>query len=141
MTVPAICPADLKFQWQSSVLSSLMRRMFTATRIPVLNLAIGNACEMQPTRNMMGTLKEVCIFFKYSPKRHAKLKRNIQERYPESLRSQLVNLCKTRWVARHDALEVFGDLYTAVIATFQDIVDEHSSWNSSRSVRQGPCRG
>ena len=100
-----------------------------------------SACEMQPTRNMMGTLKEVCIFFKYSPKRHAKLKRNIQERYPESLRSQLVNLCKTRWVARHDALEVFGDLYTAVIATFQDIVDEHSSWNSSRSVRQGPCRG
>ena len=96
----------------------------------VLNLAVVNACDMQPMRNMMGTLKEVCIFFKYSPKRHAKLKRNIQERCPESSRSQLVNLCKTRWVARHDALEVFGDLYTAVVATFQDIVDEHSSWNS-----------
>ena len=77
----------------------------------VFNLAVINACEIQPMRNMVGTLKEVCIFFTYSPKRHDKLKRNIQERCPESSRSQLTNLCKTCWLAHHDALEVFGDVY------------------------------
>lgn len=31
--------------------------------------------------------------------------------------TKLVNLCKTRWVARINALEVFYDLYPAVVNT------------------------
>ena len=38
------------------------------------------------------------------------LKRNNPREVPVSLRSQFIHLCKTRWVAHHDAREVCGDL-------------------------------
>ena len=52
-------------------------------------------CSNALMRKRMCMLKAVCIFFKYSPKRHAKLKRNTHVRSPESSRSELINLCKT----------------------------------------------
>ena len=78
---------------------------------------------------MMGTLTELCIFFKYSPKRHKRLQDMITRLCPETTRQKLVDLCKTRWVARHDALEVFGTLYVAVVETLYDIMDNPNLWN------------
>ena len=49
----------------------------------VLNLAIVKACDLPPIRNFMGTMTELCIFFKYSPKRQGLLERNIQDAVPE----------------------------------------------------------
>ena len=48
----------------------------------MLNLDVVNACEMQPMSNMVGSLKQVCIFFKYSPKRHAKFETQQSKRGP-----------------------------------------------------------
>ena len=45
-----------------------------------------------------------------------------------------MNLCKTRWVARIDALEVFFDLFPFVVQTL-DTISEGSAhgWNSESS--------
>ncbi len=44
-------------------------------------------------------------------------------------------MCKTRWVARHDALEVFGDLYLPVVDSLQDIVDGTGSWSPDSTAK------
>ena len=40
-------------------------------------------------------------------------------------------LCRTRWVERHDALEVFVDLYPALVQALSDIAygEDSVSWN------------
>lgn len=48
-----------------------------------------------------------------------------------STQGKLVSMCKTWWVARIDALEVFVDLLPAVVSTFESIAEGSSNgWNS-----------
>ena len=79
----------------------------------MLNLAFENACEMQLMRNMMSTLKEVCVFFKYSPTHRAKINATSKT----GTLSELKSLCKTCWLACHDTLDVFGDVYNYVYSS------------------------
>ena len=96
----------------------------------VLNLCVVGACKVQLVKNMMGTMVEICLFFSNSPKRQSELEKQIT--LVDSSRAQkLVSLCKTRWVARVNALEVFFDLFPAVVETFSIISSGSSSgWNS-----------
>ena len=71
-----------------------------------LNLCVVAACSAQLVKNMMGTMTEICIFFTYSPKRQQELEKTIKSG-DCAIERKLVSLCKTRWVARIDALEVF----------------------------------
>ncbi len=72
----------------------------------VLNLCVVAACKVQLVKNMMGTLDEICLFFSNSPKRQSELAKQIA--IVDSSRAQkLVSLCKTRWVSRVNALEVW----------------------------------
>ena len=68
------------------------------------------------------------IFFKYSDKKQGYLEENISQICFESSKKKLVNLCKTRWVARHDALRVFIELYQAILETIFDIYED-KIWN------------
>ena len=106
------------------------KALFVHCNSHVLNLAIVKACSLSPIRNMMGILEEISIFFEYSPKRTNLLQSMINDKTPEAGRKKLVNLCKTRWVARHDALEVFGQLYFSVVATMDHIKAESAAWSS-----------
>lgn len=45
-----------------------------------------------------------------------------------------LNLCRTRWVERHNAFEVFVNLYKPLITCFETIATETSNWN--RETRQ-----
>ena len=92
-----------------------------------LNLCVVAACSVQAVRNMMGTMLEVCLFFSNSPKRQLELERNIQS-IGDATAKKLVNLCKTRWVARIDALDVFYDLFPSVLKTFE-VISEGTDWN------------
>ena len=68
-----------------------------------LNLCVVGACKNQMVTNMMGSMVELCS---NSPKRQLELEKHIQSMQSTNAR-KLVSLCKTRWVARIDALEVF----------------------------------
>ncbi|KAJ8024838.1 52 kDa repressor of the inhibitor of the protein kinase [Holothuria leucospilota] len=95
----------------------------------ILNLCIVRSCELQPIRNLMGVMLEITIFFRYSPKRQDKLEKKITRICPEEKKSKLINLCKTRWVERHQAFETFADLYVPVVEVFQEITENPSNWN------------
>ena len=56
---------------------------------------------------MLGTLKETCNFFKYSPKRNNLLLCVIEKDSPDAKKTTLKSMCKKRWVERHEAYEVF----------------------------------
>ena len=85
-----------------------------------LNLCVVAACSVQLLKNMMGTMVEICLFFSNSPKRQLELEKIIQSGGCTTAK-KLVSLCKTRWIARIDALEVFLDLFPAVVKTLDVI--------------------
>ena len=95
-----------------------------------LNLCVVGACKIQKVKNMM---VELCLFFSNSPKRQIELEKHIQTIEGTNAKK----LCKTRWVARIDALQVFFDLYPAVVKTLEVISEGATTgWNaeSCRSV-------
>ena len=95
-----------------------------------LNLCVVAACKIQQVKNMMGTMVEICLFFSNSPKRQNELEKQIAT-VDNTRAKKLVSLCKTRWVARIDALEVFFDLFPAVVQTLEVISSGSASgWNS-----------
>lgn len=88
-----------------------------------LNLAIVRACQVQSVRNAMGVITKISFFFENSPKRQAALERKINESELPNRRKHLIDLCRTRWIYRHEALENFGQL---VVELLQDSLRD---WN------------
>ena len=73
----------------------------------VLNLVIVKACSLPSVRNMAGTITEISQFFNYSPKRQRYLEKVISVDQPDSQRTKIRDLCRTRWVERHEVYETF----------------------------------
>ena len=53
---------------------------------------------------------------------------------PESKKKKLVDLCRTRWVERHEAFESFSSLIKALVHSFGKIVDPQSHWSSDTTA-------
>ena len=94
--------------------------MYVHCAAHTLNLYVVAACKIQLVQNMMSTMVKICLFFSNSPKRELELETNIQA-MNSGKATKLVSLCKTLWVARIDALEVFLDLYPTVVHTLEVI--------------------
>ena len=96
----------------------------------ILNLSIASSCSVVLVRNMMGTVSEVCKFFEHG-KRQDKLEEVIESGLPEVRKKRVKPLCRTRWVERHDSLEVFVELYPVIIGALSDIAygKDSVSWN------------
>ena len=96
----------------------------------ILNLSIASSCSQVLVRNMMGSVSEVSKFFEHG-KRQDKLAEVIEHELPDVKKKRVRPLCRTRWVERHDALEVFVDLYPAIIQALHDIAYGEDSvfWN------------
>ena len=96
-----------------------------------LNLSVVSACKMQNVRNMFDTVGEVTRSFEYSPKKEALLVQKVKDVCPESCRHKLLDVCKTRWIQRIDGLEVFLELYEAIVAMLETIkANADRSWNA-----------
>ena len=99
-----------------------------------LNLCVAHACSIQSIRNTFGTMKVVHDFFNW-PKRLSLFEGKISAVYNQVSRHQLIDVCRTRWIARIDALEVFESLYRAIILALEEVKDnEDSSWNRESCV-------
>ena len=69
-------------------------------------------------------------FFSNSPKRQLALEKWIGELLPEEKRSKMKKMCRTHWVERHEAFEVFQDLYMPIVCCMEEIASSHASeWN------------
>ncbi|XP_065068785.1 52 kDa repressor of the inhibitor of the protein kinase-like [Rhopilema esculentum] len=97
----------------------------------VLNLCVASTCKIQVVRNMMGHVRVVTEFFNSSTTRFEILKKVIREVLPASRRSHLIDVCRTRWVERIDGLDVFLELYDAVVRSLETIMlNLDKSWYS-----------
>ena len=110
--------------------SSYPNAVYVPCASHTLSLCVVSACSVQCIKNMMGNMVEICLFFSNSAKRELELENNIKTMNC-SKATKLVSLCKTRWVARINAFEVFFDLYPAVVKTFE-VISEGSAhgWNA-----------
>lgn len=100
-----------------------------------LNLSLSSACSVPQIRNCMGTVAKVCEFFHASPKRQAALGDQIEKLVPTARVTRLKSLCPTRWVQRHDALNVFVNILHPVLSTLQNISDSWSDRESSSNAQ------
>lgn len=80
--------------------------LYTHCTSHCLNLAVVKSRQVTCVRNMMGVI-EVYQFFAVPPKRQRVLEQAIAETQPSSKVQKLKDLCRTRWVQRIDALQVF----------------------------------
>ena len=83
---------------------------------------------------MIGVVDRVSTFFSAHPKRQRALESAIAEHQPESAVSKLKDLCRTRWVQRIDALNVFQTLHPSTMACMQTICYEGQGLWSADSV-------
>ena len=98
----------------------------------VLNLVIVKACSLPSVRNMSGTVTEIANFFNYSPKRQKCLQKVISIDQPDSQKTKIRDLCRTRWVERHIAYETFILLFPVVVKTLEVILheEEHQQYGT-----------
>eukprot|EP00794_Sanderia_malayensis_P016514 gene16514-18165_t len=100
----------------------------------LLNLCLASACQIQVVRNMMSHVRVVSEFFNNSPKRFKLLSDKIKE-LPNARHFRLIDVCRTRWVARLDGLDVFVEVLVAIVEPLELIkLNSDRSWNSD-SVR------
>lgn len=81
----------------------------------VLNLCIVKALNIRIIQNMMDLADGVFKFFHNSPKRQLGFDQTVDEWAGESTRKNLKEMCRTRWVERHEAFETFCALYEPVV--------------------------
>lgn len=104
-----------------------------------LNLCIMKCCSVREITNMMQTADAISRFFSFSPKRQLSLEKWIDSTMPsEEKRRKLKELCRTRWVERHEAFEVLMDLFVPVFSCLEAIVyGIPAEWNiDTRSKAQ-----
>ena len=93
---------------QANILTHAPNAAYVHCASHCLNLVVSHACSLQPIRNMIDKITQVCLFFNYSPKRNGLLTAVIQDQHPENGKKKpLITLCATRWVARIEAYEHF----------------------------------
>lgn len=107
---------------------------FTATnavRCPcfnhALNLSLGKSATVQSVRNAVGIVKEVVSFFTASAKRNFVLKNVVK--------GQLIRMCETRWIERHDSLIQFTSELPQIINALTVV----SKWHERESASKARC--
>ena len=67
---------------------------------------------------------KIAILFKYSPKRNKFLLAVIEKETLEARKTTLLSLCRTRWVERHEAHEVFIPLLPSILRALEAMSNE-----------------
>ena len=110
--------------------SQYPRAIYTHCASHRLNLCVMKCCSIREVSNMMQTADKISRFFNNSPKRQMFLEEWIESTLPEESRKKLKELCRTRWVERHEAFEVFSDLFLPIFCSLEAIVySSLSDWN------------
>ena len=109
-----------------------------------LNLVIASSCALPVVRNTLDKMKSTVYFFINSPKRESLLIEVAEkEGHPLDRRKVLIDMCRTRWAARHDAYRHFYTAYVFIVKALEVIAlglhKEDYSANVSAGW-EGKCR-
>ena len=114
----------------SRILSKYHKALYTHCAAHRLNLCVMKCCSIREVSNMMQTADKISRFFSNSPKRQLALEKWIDSVLPEENRKKLKELCRTRWVERHEAFNIFSDLFLPTFCCLEAIVySAPSDWN------------
>jgi hypothetical protein len=102
-----------------------------------LNLSLVSGCDIAEVRIVFNVLNDVHNFFD-PPKRSSFFQAIISMQPDETTQKRLKPLCKTRWVERHTAFEVFRELFEVVIQALDaishpeqyDLTKQDWSWDA-----------
>ena len=96
----------------------------------ILNLCVASCCKELLVSNMLEHVRVVSEFFNFPPKRFELLVKTIEEMLPKANHKRQINVCKTRWVARIDGLDVFIEVFRAIVRCFEIIkANVDDTWN------------
>ena len=70
-------------------------------------LVLSSSCTVPLVIDMMKHIKVLSYFFNSSEGRQRLLSKNIEKYCPESSKSKLLDVCRTRWVSRIDGMALF----------------------------------
>ncbi|XP_068678401.1 52 kDa repressor of the inhibitor of the protein kinase-like [Montipora foliosa] len=105
-------------------------------RAHVLNLCIVHSSKLPLIRNIMDTMQEVSLAFKFSAKRflvfQEQLRQNADVREEMGRQSKLKVLCETRWASRADCLNVFVTSFQVIVDTLNELSE--SGDNKARGL-------
>ncbi len=91
----------------------------------ILNLCIVQACSLQVIRNMNSTITESAYFFHNSAKRQHFLELVVDK---QTSTVKVKDLCRTRWVYRHEAYEHFAILFKSLVRVMIAIVERDPTY-------------
>ena len=69
----------------------------------------------------MNALKAISYFFNLSPKRQEHLEKVIKGNFPEVTRKKLLDVCRARWIDCIDGVDLFEDIFLAILMDLEDI--------------------
>ena len=110
------------------ILELYPKALYTHCAAHVLNLCIVKCCSIPDIRNTMDIADSISRFFAYSPKRQLCLEKSIHDVSEGEHRKRLNSVCKTRWVERHEAFEIFLDFFQPLVHCLEEIRDS-PGWN------------
>ena len=84
----------------------------------------------------MDTIKAISYFFNLSPKRQEHVEKVIKENFTEVTRKKLLDVCRTRWLECKDGVNLFEDLFLAILMTLEEIFfNLEGKYNKDTSVK------
>ena len=115
----------------SRISSQYPKAVYTHCAAHRLNLCIVKSCvSIYEVDNMMTTADKVARFFGNSPKRQLELEKWIESIYDGERRKKLKEMCRTRWIERHEAFQIFSDLFLAIVSCIESIAKSSpTEWN------------
>ena len=118
------------------VLQSNKLALYTYIHNHRLNLVVSSLTRIIGFRNVMDAVKAISYFFGLSPKRQEHLEKVIKENFPEVTRKKLLDVCRTRWLERIDGVDLFEDLFLAILMTLEEIFfNLEGKYNKDTSVK------
>ncbi|KAJ8879019.1 hypothetical protein PR048_019625 [Dryococelus australis] len=98
-----------------------------------LNLVLGESLSLPSVTNALEVVKETTNLFRFNYQAASVLKNNITKLLPDSKKARLLGLCETRFIKRHDAVNTFADLLSAIVPSLQDRSQCNRTFSSTAS--------
>ena len=119
----------------SHITAKYPKAIYTHCASHRVNLCIVKCCSISEVNNVMQVADKIARFFSNSPKKQATLKNWIQDILQGEKRKIFKEMCRTRWVERHEDFELFSDLFMPLLAAYKSNITKYIlEWNrDSRS--------
>ena len=115
----------------SYLITKQPKALYTHCASHRLNLCVVKCCSIREINNVMQSADKISRFFNNLPKRQLALEKWIDELFAQhEKRKKVKDMCHTRWIERHEAFEVFIDLFMPITCCLEEIANSSpADWN------------